>query len=112
MFIGKKIIQKKINKKYNTSYEDLVKYFERYPVHYAIRTGMDEGEEYTANATPEELAKDCMKLTEGVDEDILDIEYDPLETPSSNDGSLYSNLMRMGETFGQEHYEQVMKGEI
>jgi len=95
--IPRRIIQKKLNKIHNISDKHL--------------------EEYLASLTCKDITttqalEECLRLTQGADEDVPIDNFDPFNEPCRGDnGFNYSNLVDLGEKFGEEYYQKIINNE-
>lgn len=97
IIIPRRILQKKLNKLHNISDKHL--------------------EEYLASLTCKNIStlqalEECLMLTEGADEDVPIDNFDPFYEPvRGHNGFNYSNLVELGEKFGEEYYQKIINNE-
>lgn len=97
IIIPRRIIQKKLNKLHNISDKHL--------------------EEYLASLTFRDIPttqalEECLMLTKGACEDVPTDNFDPFDEPvRGHNGFNYSNLVELGEKFGEEYYQKIINND-
>jgi hypothetical protein len=109
MIYGKNILQKNANEEGNLNRRNLVDYFKRYHNTILKKEG-DDVSVFDAEA----MADECIELTKDIDDDVPMCEpecFDPTYNPTLT-SFYYSDLVKMGEKFGDERFKQIEGEEI
>lgn len=96
MSFEKKILQDYANQKGNLTEQDLFDYFSRF------------GRGSSAYSS-QEAADECIELTKDMDDNVPmknQEDFDPLVNPTRKD-FMYSNLVDIGNKFGEERYNEL-----
>ena len=109
MIYGKRILQKNANEEGNLTRKHLVDYFKRYHNTIVNKEG-DDVSIFDAEA----MADECIELTKDTDDNVPMCEpefFDPTYNPTLT-SFYYSDLVKMGEKFGDERFKQIEGEEI